>query len=59
MVKEDDDATSVTEAMFDHHQESSPYCENAVLGLTSIVMEKILEPFVLLPHEPNGKVRGW
>jgi hypothetical protein len=45
------DAMSVVFGMGDQHREASPGCENKAMGLRSIVVENIREPFILRPHE--------
>lgn len=51
MFQERDDVMSVVHIMESQHREASPSCENRAMGLRSIFVDKIREPFILRPHE--------
>lgn len=55
MFQERDDVMSVVHAMGDQHREASPSCENEAMGLRSIVVENIHEPFILRPRETTKR----
>ena len=51
MYEEHADVMYVVNAMGNQHRQASPKCENGVMGLPTIVVEDIREPFVMKPHE--------
>jgi len=51
MYKEDQDVMGVVYAMGDQHRKASPDCDNGALGLRSLVIENIKEPFILRPRQ--------
>jgi hypothetical protein len=55
MYEERDDVMSVVYAIGKQHQEASPSCENGAMGLRTIVVENIREPFVMRPHESTKR----
>lgn len=55
MYEERDDVMSVVHGMGDQHREASPGCENGAVGLRSIVVENIREPFIMRPHESTKR----
>lgn len=52
MFKAGDGVMSVFHALGNQHREASPDCPNGSMGLRTIVVENIREPFIMRPHEP-------